>query len=79
VEGDACLYATLMGVAAASGDLQLAFSIQEDMIMDGLRPCMVCTSSALNASYFLDPGAGSGRVFSAACAGSARAPSSMAF
>lgn len=38
MEADACLYATLIGVAGAAGDLQLAYSIQDEMTMDGLPP-----------------------------------------
>lgn len=41
VQPDERLYATLMGVAGAAGDLELAFSLQDEMVMDGLRPSKV--------------------------------------
>ncbi len=41
MDPDERLYATLMGVAGAAGNLELAFSLQDEMVMDGLRPSKV--------------------------------------
>lgn len=46
VQPDERLYATLMGVAGAASNLELAFSLQDEMLMDGLRPSKVCFASA---------------------------------
>lgn len=41
MEADSRLYGTLMSVAGAVGDVQLAFSLLDEMDAEGLRPCAV--------------------------------------
>ena len=35
------LYGTLMSVAGRAGDTSLAFSLQNDMLAEGIAPCQV--------------------------------------
>ena len=38
---DSMLYGTLMSVAGRAGDTNLAFSLQNDMLAEGISPCQV--------------------------------------
>ena len=38
---DSMLYGTLMSVAGRAGDMNLAFSLQNDMLAEGILPCQV--------------------------------------
>ena len=39
VAPDSMLYGTLMSVAGRAGDMNLAFSLQTDMLAEGILPC----------------------------------------
>ena len=41
VAPDSMLYGTLMSVAGRAGDMNLAFSLQTDMLAEGILPCQV--------------------------------------
>lgn len=55
VLADECLYATLMGVAGAAGQLELAFNLLDEMVLDGIQPSKVCTHPPLSSMCVRQP------------------------